>query len=205
MIKIQMCTTEECLADTLECYMDELVDSYDDFVKKSLWLISLALGSLVIMAIYMMKVLTNRSGDGSRGRTGAVARGIMATSSSASRESVSTKEMMSNKKKKKVKRAYSVNSCTSLTCTSAQCGRGPSRSSVEEKIIREIGFSTCSQTSIAKRECEKCNRSAHRIAIPSAYIPPNLQRRASNSHHCNRLLGSPTSCCSLCCNEDKKR
>lgn len=48
--------SSNAVADRIEFYMDELIDSFEDFVKKSLVLITLALASVVIMAMYVMKM-----------------------------------------------------------------------------------------------------------------------------------------------------
>lgn len=41
--------------------MDDLVDCFEDFVKKSLVIISVAVGALIVMMGYLLKVVTDRS------------------------------------------------------------------------------------------------------------------------------------------------
>lgn len=50
------------LVDSLECYMEDLVESFEDFVKKSLILMFVGVGTMVMMLIYMLKVITDRTG-----------------------------------------------------------------------------------------------------------------------------------------------
>lgn len=55
-----MCTNR-ALVDSLECYMDDLVESFEDFVKKSIIAISVTIGLLVAMIAYIFKMNNDRS------------------------------------------------------------------------------------------------------------------------------------------------
>lgn len=49
----------EAIFDCLEDYMDELIENFEDFAKKSLVLIAAALGSIVLMAMYFLRQVTS--------------------------------------------------------------------------------------------------------------------------------------------------
>lgn len=49
-----MCTNR------LECYMNDIADSVEDFVKKSLILLAIAIASVVGLIFYVIKVVTNQ-------------------------------------------------------------------------------------------------------------------------------------------------
>ncbi|KAJ0177338.1 hypothetical protein K1T71_007347 [Dendrolimus kikuchii] len=49
------------LLDSVECRMDDLVCSFEDFVKKSLVIVSVALGAVVLMLVYVLKIVTDRT------------------------------------------------------------------------------------------------------------------------------------------------
>lgn len=51
----------EAIFDCLEDYMDELIENFEDFAKKSLVLIAAALGSIVLMAMYFLRQVTSRN------------------------------------------------------------------------------------------------------------------------------------------------
>lgn len=45
---------------TLECFMDELIDCFEDFAKKSLFLLTLAVGAIGLMVYYALRILSVR-------------------------------------------------------------------------------------------------------------------------------------------------
>ncbi|CAH2234997.1 jg18996 [Pararge aegeria aegeria] len=53
-------SSNQAVADRVECYMDELVECFEDFVKKSLLVITVGIAVVVGMLLYMLKVLTDR-------------------------------------------------------------------------------------------------------------------------------------------------
>ncbi|RVE51637.1 hypothetical protein evm_003769 [Chilo suppressalis] len=55
-----MCTNPR-LVNSLECYMDDLVDCFEDFVTKSLVIVSLAIGAVIVMIGYVLKMLNDRN------------------------------------------------------------------------------------------------------------------------------------------------
>ncbi|XP_060802835.1 uncharacterized protein LOC132902306 [Amyelois transitella] len=61
-----MCTNE-ALVESLECYMDEILENFQDFVKKSLVLITVAIGSLVGILLYILKSVNHREVTGTSG------------------------------------------------------------------------------------------------------------------------------------------
>lgn len=44
----------------LEDYIDELVECFEDFIRKSLLMISVTLGTIVLMVMYVLKLLSDR-------------------------------------------------------------------------------------------------------------------------------------------------
>lgn len=57
--KVQMCSNR-AIVDSLECYMDDLVECFEDFVKKSLLVISFGIGLIVAMLAYLLKTVCER-------------------------------------------------------------------------------------------------------------------------------------------------
>lgn len=54
-----MCSNR-AIVDSLECYMDDLVECFEDFVKKSLLVISFGIGLIVAMLAYLLKTVCER-------------------------------------------------------------------------------------------------------------------------------------------------
>lgn len=54
-----MCSNET-LVDQLECYVDDLVECFEDFVKKSLIVITIAVGAVIGLLVYVLKMVTER-------------------------------------------------------------------------------------------------------------------------------------------------
>lgn len=54
-----MCSNR-AIVDSLECYMDDLVETFEDFVKKSLIVISFGIGAIVAMLVYLLKTVCER-------------------------------------------------------------------------------------------------------------------------------------------------
>lgn len=48
------------LVENLECHMDDLVDSFETFIKKSLIILMVAVGAIIAMFVYALRVITER-------------------------------------------------------------------------------------------------------------------------------------------------
>lgn len=54
-----MCSS--ALVETIECYMDDVVECFEDFVKKSLCVFTVGIGALVAVIFYLLKSFHERS------------------------------------------------------------------------------------------------------------------------------------------------
>lgn len=54
-----MCSNR-AVVESVECYMDDLVECFEDFVKKSLIIISFGIGVIVAMLLYLLKTVCDR-------------------------------------------------------------------------------------------------------------------------------------------------
>ncbi|XP_028177735.1 uncharacterized protein LOC114365378 isoform X2 [Ostrinia furnacalis] len=154
-----MCTNSARLVNSLECYMDDLVDCFEDFVKKSLLIISVAVGALIVMLGYVLKIISERAQVPLLGSP-AVAQQIDTTrtscpqSCSSARTSQPDVQNDLQKSKSSTLPQKSTNSiampCFRKDCRktmSAAANTGPlsSTPSFDEKVLRNIGLSSCSK------------------------------------------------------------
>lgn len=53
-----MCTN--ALLDSLECYLEDIVDEFEDFIKKSFIAVSLGIASIVFLFLYALRSISER-------------------------------------------------------------------------------------------------------------------------------------------------
>ncbi|XP_059047169.1 uncharacterized protein LOC131842608 isoform X3 [Achroia grisella] len=159
--KIQMCTNS-ALVDSLECYMDDLVDCFQDFIKKSLIVISIAIGTLVVMLMYVLKAITERLLITSNG-TGNTPNVILQDSGlslSCNTNTPSNNLQYGNsrnlsKSNIDVRSYKDVYKKTSMPSTNTNTM--PSVASYDEKVLKNIGFSNCSKSCMPNKRSLTCN------------------------------------------------
>lgn len=127
-----MNSQQNAVVESLECYMDEIIETFEYFVKKSLLLFSVGVCSVVVMLVYVLRMLTERR-PAKHSKT--------LTEWPIDNEKLypllSTREVTVQHIKPKV------------TCTSANTLVMKSIwPSYEEQVLRNIGFSNCHKVSI---------------------------------------------------------
>ncbi|OWR51945.1 hypothetical protein KGM_205728 [Danaus plexippus plexippus] len=55
-----MCS-QRAIVDNLECCIDDLVECFEDFIRKSLLIIFLGIGVVIGLLIYLLKMIAERS------------------------------------------------------------------------------------------------------------------------------------------------
>ncbi|XP_059047168.1 uncharacterized protein LOC131842608 isoform X2 [Achroia grisella] len=204
-----MCTNS-ALVDSLECYMDDLVDCFQDFIKKSLIVISIAIGTLVVMLMYVLKAITERLLITSNG-TGNTPNVILQDSGlslSCNTNTPSNNLQYGNsrnlsKSNIDVRSYKDVYKKTSMPSTNTNTM--PSVASYDEKVLKNIGFSNCSKSCMPNKRSLTCNnRSSIRLTVPSlpTCTHPN---QSSSSQSREKYISDRSSCCSMCCDDDQRR
>ncbi|GBP46473.1 hypothetical protein EVAR_28052_1 [Eumeta japonica] len=56
-----MCSNQ--LIESVECYMDEIFDTFEEFLKKSLVVVSISIGTIVLLLIYVTNVGSGRGAN----------------------------------------------------------------------------------------------------------------------------------------------
>ncbi|KAL0841429.1 hypothetical protein ABMA28_015113 [Loxostege sticticalis] len=210
-----MSTNSARLINSLECYMDDLVDCFEDFVKKSLVIISVAVGALIVMMGYLLKVVTDRSQVQMMGpppgvphRTDAAINYMQSAPNSVgpSRSNVQDdlqKSRSSTLPQKNTVMSFVKKDPTRTKSAAANTNPVSSVPSFDERVLRNIGLSSCSKRCLGKRSVVR-NSSASRIGIPSmpTCIP---NHHISTPRPCSKYITSRNSCCSMCCADDDRR
>ncbi|KAG6450284.1 hypothetical protein O3G_MSEX006481 [Manduca sexta] len=186
-----MCTNV-ALVDRLECYMDELVGNFEDFVKKSLVIITIAVGGVIAVLIYALKVINDRQLESIPSR--------YSTQFHATKSTSKTGKYSKNCKSIVLQTSKSIPKSDKFANTEP-ISRDPSN---DETILSSVALSTCSKS------CPSSSRSLVRKASPARPTIPSLptnytNRRLSPARVCPKLVTTKKSCCSLCCVDDDRR
>ncbi|CAB3224361.1 unnamed protein product [Arctia plantaginis] len=216
----------EAIFDCLEDYMDELIENFEDFAKKSLVLITAALGSIVLMAMYFLRKVTSRNNPNINIRRD------KCESKSCCRPKELALKCSTSKKCKKEKSSCNrrMLMCNKKTCSVQETmddSIKSSRSSSEEKLIREVKLSACSKTfPSCDQNGTKNTESNSRVTLISANLEemqtqtapkdqpltkPTFTPGCLPKHHlskprpCARYIAIRNSCCSMCCYDDDRR
>ncbi|XP_031765402.2 uncharacterized protein LOC116413001 isoform X1 [Galleria mellonella] len=200
-----MCTNRG-LVDNLECYMDDLVDCFDDFIKKSLIIVSVAIGALVIMLVYVLKIVTERpqvahTTTGNESNISLQNTGLSFSHNTDIRSNILQSAKSSKNSMKNNTEVHSPEQSCKRT-TSANTDTSPSESSLDESVLRNMGFSNCSKGCMPnKKSITRNNSSDTRITTPS--LPTCiLSNPVPLSEPCQEYVPNRGSCCSMCCDDD---
>ncbi|XP_072931533.1 uncharacterized protein [Epargyreus clarus] len=186
-----MCTNR-ALVNSLECYMDELVDCFEEFVKNSIIIISVAVAFLVAMIAYVLKMIADRSDPTyvAGGTYARVRRGDLQGGSATSLNRQKNRSQKQNPVKDNFVMFDAQDEKTSTTSASPVSDQACS----DEKILRDIGFTSCSRPDCDPVNCPNAV-SKPRISIPS--LPTDDEICPAPSQTSSKKLDS---CCSMCCN-----
>ncbi|KAJ8729960.1 hypothetical protein PYW07_016998 [Mythimna separata] len=197
------------LLNQLESYMDDLVDCFEAFVKKSMLVVSVAVGSLVLMVMYVLKLISERAT--SRQFTEDMAIGIERFNSSCQvrpHQLVDTTPSSSSKNKKKksfISEYLPVGSTKTISMqvipkTYSSFGPSSDESFMKETDldIKSKSFDNCKQTQVSDdlksarpsmQKTQSCTTKSHlsRSRRCTKFSAMNLER---------------SSCCSMCCEDE---
>ncbi|XP_039754584.1 uncharacterized protein LOC120629655 [Pararge aegeria] len=205
-------SSNQAVADRVECYMDELVECFEDFVKKSLLVITVGIAVVVGMLLYMLKVLTDREPTSDTtpefsSSAPNLSRNINTEDYqkrfySRSNRNVSPGSKLSSRKSS-CKITPAVNTTSNQPLTQNQ--------SSDEKVLNNIGLSSFTKL----HACDSTNsnsfipcRVPSQCTLPQKYSSVDSIGHKLSKHHMASMPIYPKevpktgSCCSLCCNDE---
>ncbi|XP_053607534.1 uncharacterized protein LOC128673605 [Plodia interpunctella] len=179
-------SNNEAIVNCFESYLDDLVDSFQDFIQKSLLLITIGIGSLIGLLLYFIKSC-NRENLTGLNTLDALDTPTTITSSNRSNTTVSNeyndeKNELINKGENTIR-----NRCCSSACGKSSASMLTKLLSTTKKETNNMGVA-CPPSCISRFR----GSSNPRITLPSLpscpstpCVMPNITR----------------SCCSLCCEQ----
>ncbi|XP_050346094.1 uncharacterized protein LOC126770635 isoform X2 [Nymphalis io] len=158
------------IVDTLECYMDDLVECFEDFVKKSLFVISFGIGLIIALLAYILKIVQDRPPTPH----------IIAEAAVNAQYEIRNMEQKNdqsnglfNKFSQKASQKDILNPNESRVQTTTAVNTIPRLQpmpSYDEQVLREIGFSSCSKSG-CRRRFGNNNDIPSRVPVPSFPSP----------------------------------
>ncbi|XP_046960002.1 uncharacterized protein LOC124530059 [Vanessa cardui] len=207
-----MCSNR-ALADSLECCMDDLVECFEDFVKKSLFVISFGLCLIIAMLAYILKVVQERPPIQSIiAEDVANAQYDIRKMEQKDDETFLKDNFFSKYSEKDKQKDDILFPSESYVQTSTAVNTNPrlqTMPSYDERVLREIGFSSCSKSG-CKRRLSNNSDVPSRVPIPNlTSSPPKYKsihsillskHNISSSQLCSKTKRG--SSCSICSNND---
>ncbi|XP_047529659.1 uncharacterized protein LOC125065855 isoform X2 [Vanessa atalanta] len=211
-----MCSNR-AIADSLECCMDDLVECFEDFVKKSLFVISFGVCLIIAMLAYILKVVKERPpiqniiADHAVTEDAASAQYEIRDMEQKDDQALKNEffSKFSQKDKQKDDILFPNESYVQTTTAVNTIPRLQTMPSYDERVLREIGFSSCSKSG-CKRRFGNNNDVPSRVPIPNlTSSPPKYKsihsillskHNISSSQLCSKTKRG--SSCSICSNND---
>ncbi|CAH2106202.1 unnamed protein product [Euphydryas editha] len=169
-----MCSNR-AIVDSLECYMDDLVECFEDFVKKSLLVISFGIGLIVAMLAYLLKTVCERPPIQNIVAENAVSAQNQIRNMERKNEQIlgnnNNYSNYTNKNSNKLpqkngqKETLPLPSGSRVVQTTIGVNTIPriqTMPSYDEQVLRDIGFSSCSRSG--------CRRRIGNTEFPSRFV-----------------------------------
>ncbi|XP_004932528.1 uncharacterized protein LOC101745261 isoform X1 [Bombyx mori] len=188
-----MCSNET-LVDQLECYVDDLVECFEDFVKKSLIVITIAVGAVIGLLVYVLKMVTERQEALSHASIVPALEDI-----SRQRGNSSDPNNIPTKTSETVLHDYEAENTLNAeidknaknspdtSTKSANTLPLPVIAGFDAKVLRDIGLSDCSKN--CKERILSLNRD-------------QTNKRSTSLNKNQDTVETKTSCCSICCEDE---
>ncbi|XP_045771435.1 uncharacterized protein LOC123871595 isoform X2 [Maniola jurtina] len=206
----------------IECYMDELIDCFEDFVKKSLIVISVGIAAIVGLLLYLLKVVSYRppsniitesaANDNNNNQTGS-----MGLEETKNQKRLFNFKLLQKKSSRQgsntsLSKGSSTKIVTDVNTVSGHINTSPltKKLSFDEKVLRDVGLTSCSKL----HTCERTNSHSYipcRVPVSSKSPTNRKSDHAIRSTQSKNYIPAPLpicpkspkkgSCCSICCED----
>ncbi|KAJ8728293.1 hypothetical protein PYW08_016678 [Mythimna loreyi] len=205
-----MCT-EDRLLSQMESYLDEMVDCFEAFVKKSMLVVSVAVGTLVLMVMYVLKLMSERT---NRQITEDMAIGTEHFNSSCQVRPQQLAEIIpraSNpckEKKSFINEFLPVGNTRTISLQVIPSTYPTYGASRDETFLNEIdlGFTsksldTCKQTQVSE-DLKSARTDSNFMRTMQSCVSKNHLSPSRPCYKGSAMNLERNSCCSMCCEDD---